>query len=120
MKKSIIITLFISIFSLNTYAQDNLLGTWKTDTDNTLVKIEKQGNSIVGKVISSDNKEAAPGTVIIKETKYEKGILSGQLYLFKKKRWFQTTFEVQGNKLKVTGKLSIMSHTVHWTKVTSK
>ncbi len=113
--KNLIIIIFV-LFTLNVSAQDNVLGIWKTDKDNTLVKIEKQGNSIFGKVISSDDQDVKPGTVIIKEAKQEKGITKGQLYLFKKSRWFQATFEVQDNKLKVTGKWAFISYSVLWTK----
>lgn len=114
MKNLIIIILFL--FGVNASAQDNVSGIWKTDKDNTLVRIEKQGDSFIGKVISSDDKDVKPGTIIIKEGKQEKGIIKGQLYLFKKSRWFQATFEAQGNKLKVTGKWTFITHTVHWTK----
>lgn len=81
-----------------------------------LLELKNRGDSFVGKVISSDDKDVKPGTIIIKEGKQEKGIIKGQLYLFKKSRWFQATFEAQGNKLKVTGKWTIITHTVHWTK----
>jgi len=114
--KKIFFAILLSLFTISVWAQDNLPGIWKTDKDNTLVKIEKQDGLFIGKVISSDDKDVTPGTVVIKDTKIEKGILKGQLYLFKKKSWFQATFKMEGNKLKVTGKWTIFSHSVLWTR----
>ena len=114
--KNLLIALLLSLFGLSLSAQDNLSGTWKTDKDNTLVKIEKQNDVFIGKVISSDDKNVKQGTSMIKDLKLEKGKLKGQIYVLRRKKWYDGSFQVSDDKLTITVTLAFISKSVVWTK----
>jgi len=114
--KHLLVAALLSLLALNLSAQDNFSGTWKTDKDNTLVKIEKQNDVFIGKVISSDDQNTKPGTLIIKDLKAKKGKWEGQIYVAARKKWFNGSFLVSDNQLKITVTLAIISKTVVWTK----
>ncbi|WP_293908289.1 DUF2147 domain-containing protein [Sphingobacterium sp. UBA5670] len=114
--RKILFIAFLSITTLSVSAQDNLSGIWKTDKDNTLVKIEKQQNVFIGKVISSDDKESKPGTLVIKDLKEEKGKLKGKIYVVSRDQWFNGTFQATDKTLKIAVSLAFISKTVEWTK----
>ncbi len=115
MKRLFVATL-LSFFVVNLSAQDYLPGIWKTDKDNTLVRIEKQGDVFEGKVISSDDENIKPGTVMLKDVKSKKEKLEGKIYVPARDTWLEGTFEVSGDKLKITAKIAFISKSVVWTK----
>ncbi len=114
--KSFLIVSLLSINTLSLSAQNSLISSWKTDKDNTVVRIEKQGDVFIGKVISSDDENIKPGTVMLKEVKPKKEKLEGKIYLPERDTWLDGTFEVSGDKLKITAKIAFISKSVVWTK----
>ena len=115
MKNLLIVTL-LSILALNLSAHENLSGTYKTGEDNTLVKIEKQGDVFIGKVISSDDENAKPGTLIIKDLKQKKEKWKGQIFILNRQEWHDATFKIAEDKLTITVTLLFISKSVDWTK----
>lgn len=111
-----LVAILLSLFGLSLSSQDNLSGTWKTDKDNTLVKIEKQNDIFIGKAISSDDKNIKPGTLMIKNLKLKNGKLEGEIYVPNREQWFDGSFQVQNDKMKITVTLAFISKTVVWTK----
>lgn len=114
--KNLLVATLLSLLTLSVSAQDSFSGTWKTDKDNTLVKIEKQNDVFIGKVISSDDQNSKPGTLVIKDLKLKKGKWEGQIYVVSRKRWFNGSFLTSDNQLKITVTLAFISKTVVWTK----
>lgn len=114
--KNLLIAALLSLFGLNLSAQDNLPGIWKTDKNNILVKIEKQNDVFIGKVISSDDENAKPGTLLIKDLRLKKKKWKGQIYILRRKEWHNATFQAADNKLTITVTLVFISKSVVWTK----
>lgn len=114
--KTLLIALLLNLFGLNLSAQENLSGIWKTDKDNTHVKIERQNDVFIGKVISSDDKNIMPGTLMIKKLKLKKEKLEGEIYVPSREQWFDGTFQVSGSNLTITVTLLFISKSVVWTK----
>ncbi len=114
--KSILLTLLITLMGFHLEAQEKITGTWKTEKDNTLVKIEKQNDAYIGKVISSDNENIEPGSLIVRSIKPQKGNMKGQIFIHRWDKWYDGTFQVLDNKMKVSVSISFISKTVEWTK----
>lgn len=114
--------LFIAVLiclssSLTLSAQGNLSGIWNTGNQNTLVKVEKQDNAFLGKIISTDSKNAKPGTLIMKNVKMKNENGVGKLYAPKRKEWYDAKFCLTENKLTITITVGFFSKTVEWTKI---
>ena len=86
--KNIFLILTFSLFSFSLFAQNDLSGNWNTGEKNTIIKIEQQNGVYIGKVVSSDNPEAKPGTLIMKDVKQKKETWTGKLYAAKRGEWY--------------------------------
>ncbi len=114
--KSIFLMTIFSLIVSSLFAQSDITGTWNTGDQNTHVKIENQEEVLTGKIISSDNPKAKPGSLLIKEVKLKRGKWKGQLYAPKKEEWYDAEFTKKGNKLEIVISVGFMSKTVEWTK----
>ena len=116
MRYLVLVTLF-SIVSFPIFAQSDITGTWNTGEQNTHVKIEKENDVFIGKVISSDNPKAKTGSTLVKEVKLKKNKWVGQLYAPKRGEWYNAEFTKKGNILEIEVSVGFMSKLVEWTKV---
>lgn len=100
-------------FSLS--AQSDLTGIWNAGQGNTKIELQQNDDGLIeGKVISSDNPKAKIGKVFLKDIKRKDGEWTGKMYVAKKQKWYDATFERQQDKLEVTLSVGFFSKTLEW------
>lgn len=114
--KNLLILVFCSISLL--FGNDSeLLGVWDTGKDNTKVEIAKINRKLVGKIKSTDNKNAKIGNTILKDIVQDGDEWSAKIYAPKKDDWFDAELEVEESTLEITISVGFMSKTLEWKKV---
>ncbi len=114
--KSILIAVLISFSGITLSAQSNLTGIWNTGNHDTMIKIEKSDDFFCGKIISSGNENAKPGTLIMKNVALKKGKWQGEMYSPQRGEWYDANIVPENNKLIITVSVGFFSKTVEWTK----
>lgn len=114
--KNLILITALSIMSFSVYSQTDLTGQWNTGEKNTIIKIEQQNGVYIGKVVSSDNPKAKPGTLIMKDVKQKKEMWTGKLYAAKRGEWYDAEMNRSTNKLIIEISVGFFSKKVEWTK----
>ena len=112
--RSLYIAILISLYGITLSAQDNLSGIWNTGNQNTVVKIEKYNDYFIGKIISTSNEKAKPGTLIMKDVTLKKGKWIGKMYAPKRDEWYDAEIIPANNKLTITVTVGFFSKTIEW------
>lgn len=115
--RNIFLVTMLSLFSITVFAQTDISGKWNTGNQNTLVKIEKAGDAIIGKIVSSDNSDVRIGSTLIKDVYLKKGKWTGQMFAPRRNEWYDAEFKVKDSKLEITISVGFMSRTIEWNKV---
>jgi uncharacterized protein (DUF2147 family) len=115
MKNLFLVTL-ISLAGSSIFAQSDIVGTWNTGDQNTLVKIEQVDGFYTGIIISSDNDKAKPGTLIMKDVKHKKDKLEGKMFAIRKGKWLDAELHHTEDKLVIIISAGFRNKTVEWTK----
>ena len=114
--KNTVILLFLCFMGSSLLAQDNLLGTWDTGNQNSLIEIYQGNQGYAGKVVSSDNPEAKVGMPIIKDLKCKDGKWTAKLYALKRKECYDAEMVVNDERLKITVSVGFFSKTINWSR----
>ena len=114
MKITILIAL--SIFSYSLFGQSNLIGTWNTGEDNTIIEISEIDRKSAGKIKSSDNPKAKIGNVILKEVNKNGRIWEGKIYAAKRQEWYDADITQKGDVLEIEISVGFLSKTIEWKK----
>ncbi len=117
MNSLLITILFISLSCFSLSASEKFPGIWNTGNHNTVVKIEKKNDVFEGRIISTDSDNAQPGTLIVKDMKYEKGEWIGKIYSPKRDAWYNAAFSMGDETLTITVTVGFFSKTVEWKKI---
>ena len=117
--KKVLLGFVFSLFSLSLLAQIELSGTWNTGDQNTIVEIKQQHGINNGKIVSSNNKKAKPGMLILKDVKLKKGKWEGQIYAPKRGEWYDAELSLSEGKLEIIISAGLLRRTVEWIKVAS-
>ena len=115
MKYTILIA--FSIFAYSLFGQSNLIGTWDTGEDNTIIEITEIDGKPTGKIKSSDNPKAKIGKVILKDVKQKGEIGEGKIYAAKRQEWYDAEITQKGDVLEIEISVGFFSKTVVWKKV---
>jgi uncharacterized protein (DUF2147 family) len=114
--RNVVVLIAISLFSLNSFAQSDVVGEWVVGKQNTLVEIEQHDDIYTGKIISSDNTKVKIGKLMVKELKKVKGKWKGKVYSPKRKEWYDAEFIPKENMLNIKIKVGFFSKTIEWIK----
>ncbi len=110
------ISILFSLSGLTLSAQNNFSGIWNTGNNDTMVKIEKLNDIFSGKIISSNNQNAKPGTLIMKDVALKKGKWKGKLYSPQRGEWYDAEIVPESNRLMITVSVGFFSKTIEWTR----
>jgi hypothetical protein len=111
-----LLTVLISLGSFSLMAQADLSGKWNTGEKNTIVQFEEEKGELMGKIISSDNNKAKPGTLIMKDVVPKGDGWSGKIYSLKRKKWFDAEISASDYFLSVVISAGYHERTIRWTK----
>ncbi len=93
--------LFAIVFCFSYTSENALIGSWKTELDNSVVKIEVKNNVFEGVIIKSDEPKYI-GIKVIKSVYKFEGKYKCQIYDPKVKKYFDATIElINESKLEV-------------------
>ncbi|APG64484.1 hypothetical protein LPB136_03500 [Tenacibaculum todarodis] len=112
--RNVIVLITISLFSINSFAQSDVVGEWVLGEQNSVVKIEQQDGFYCGEIMSSDNPKAEIGKLMVKELKQTKDTWKGKVYSPKRKKWYDAEFVPKENLLEVKIKVGFFSKTMEW------
>ena len=115
MKNIILIVLTICSYSI--YGQSNIIGTWDTGEDNTIIVISESIGKVVGKIKSSDNSKAIIGKSLLKELKKSGAKWEGKIYAAKRQKWYDAILTQKGNILEIKISAGFFSKTVKWKRI---
>ena len=114
MKHLILVLTVLCSFSV--FSQTNIIGTWNTGQNNAKIEIADSSNTIMGKIISSDNPEAKIGQVLLTDLKKEGTHWKGKIYSPKREQWYEAEFFPNENILKIEINIGFFSKTIEWKK----
>lgn len=115
--KPLILTSFLLLLALKTQAQKSIEGVWQTGKDNTIIHVQNIQNEWNGKVVSSDNENASPGKLVIRNMVWNGEIWEGEFYVPPLDSWLDATMEPEGNQAEVTVYVGWFSKSLTWVKM---
>lgn len=108
--------LFAIVFTFSYSSENTLIGNWKTELNNSVVKIEMNNNVLEGIIINSDEPKYIGVKIIQSVYKFE-GKYKCQIYDPKVKKYFDATIELINEskiKVRVSCCLGLFSETYKW------
>lgn len=111
-KAFILLTLFIS---LTAFSQNEIVGTWDTGRENSIVEIYEDNGELFGKIISSDRAEVV-GKINLKNLQNKGDHWEGELFVFKRKSWYDVSIHEDNETLFVVISIGFFEKEVQWPK----
>lgn len=111
-KAFILLALFISLTALS---QDEIVGTWDTGRENSIVEIYENNGELFGKIISSDRAEVV-GKINLKNLQNKGDHWEGELFVFKRRSWYDVAIHKENETLFVVISIGFFEKEVEWPK----
>ena len=115
--RTLIVVLAFSLLGSGLFAESDLVGTWNTGRENTLVRIYEIEKEYYGEIISSDNRKVEIGTQILKDFEKVDDKWKADLFFPKMQRWFTTMIELEDDTLTITISTKTFKRSKVWTRV---
>lgn len=112
----ILIMCFLLATTVTMNAQQSIVGIWNTGKENTKIEIAEVDGLYQGKIISSENKEAPVGKLLLKDVKAVRKGYKGKLFAAKKGEWMDADIKEKNGELSITVSAGFMSKTLEWFK----
>lgn len=114
--KNVLIYAFC-LFTMNAFGQQELLGKWDTQEQQTIVTIDNKSGHLEGRITSSKNPKAPIGRVMLKDLKKKGNQWIGKIYAAKRDQWFDAVISPAKDQLEIKIEVGFFSKTLSWTKV---
>jgi len=111
-KAFLLLALFIS---LTAFSQNEIVGTWDTGRENSIVEIYEDNGELFGKIISSDRAEVV-GKINLKNLQIKGDHWEGELFVFKRKSWYDVAIHEENETLFVVISIGFFEKEVEWPK----
>ena len=111
-KAFILLALFISLTALS---QNEIVGTWDTGRENSIVEIYENNGELFGKIISSDRAEVV-GKINLKNLQNKGDHWEGELFVFKRRSWYDVAIHKENETLFVVISIGFFEKEVEWPK----
>ena len=111
-KAFILLALFISLTALS---QNEIVGTWDTGRENSIVEIYEDNGELFGKIISSDRAEVV-GKINLKNLQNKGDHWEGKLFVFKRRSWYDVAIHEENETLFVVISIGFFEKEVEWPK----
>ena len=108
--KLLFITVLLSFFNISNSPE----GIWIHKEEASRIEIYEDKGKLSGKLISSRHPFLETGIDILKDMEYKDGKWQGKIYIPKKKRWVNASFEQKNNLLFIELNLGYEIQKVHW------
>ena len=107
-----LLALFISLTALS---QNEIVGTWDTGRENSIVEIYEDNGELFGKIISSDRAEVV-GKINLKNLQNKGDHWEGELFVFKRRSWYDVAIHKENETLFVVISIGFFEKEVEWPK----
>ncbi|MGB1112369.1 MAG: DUF2147 domain-containing protein [Schleiferiaceae bacterium] len=111
-KAFILLTLFIS---LTAFSQNDIVGIWNTEKENSIVEIYEDNGELFGKIISSDRAEVV-GKINLKNLQNKGDHWEGELFVFKRRSWYDAAIHEENDTLYLVISIGFFEKEVEWPK----
>ncbi|CAI8162382.1 MAG: Uncharacterised protein [Cryomorphaceae bacterium] len=111
-KAFILLALFISLTALS---QNEIVGTWDTGREKSIVEIYEDNGELFGKIISSDRAEVV-GKINLKNLQNKGDHWEGELFVFKRRSWYDVAIHKENETLFVVISIGFFEKEVEWPK----
>jgi len=111
MKKVIfLLALFISFTA---FGQNDIVGIWNTEKENSIVEIYEDSGELFGKIISSDRAEVV-GKVNLRNLQNKGDHWEGELFVFKRRSWYDVSIHEENDTLYLVISVGFFEKEVQW------
>ena len=100
------------------FAQASIEGRWDTGEQQSRVEISTTAQGITGTIVSSDEPRVV-GKKNLRNLKKVGEHWEGELYAFKRQRWFDLKIEERGDQLELNISVGFFSTQRTWTRLTT-
>ena len=111
-KAFLLLALFIS---LTAFSQNEIVGTWDTGRENSIVEIYEDNGELFGKIISSDRAEVV-GKINLKNLQNKGDHWEGELFVFKRRSWYDVSMHEENDTLYLVISVGFFEKEVEWPK----
>lgn len=111
-KAFILLALFIS---LTAFSQNEIVGTWDTGRENSIVEIYEDNGELFGKIISSDRAEVV-GKINLKNLQNKGDHWEGELFVFKRRSWYDAAIHEENDTLYLVISIGFFEKEIEWPK----
>ena len=94
-----------------------LTGKWATGEDNTVVEVSEVNGVATGRVLSSDNPKAVPGTEVLKNFSESDGVWKGSIYSIAMGKTLNGTITPSAESLAISASIGFIKKNLTWTRV---
>jgi hypothetical protein len=109
-KAFILLALFIS---LTAYSQNDIVGIWNTEKENSIVEIYEDNGELFGKIISSDRAEVV-GKINLRNLQNKGDHWEGELFVFKRRSWYDVSIYEENDTLYLVISVGFFEKEVQW------
>lgn len=109
-KAFILLALFIS---LTAFSQNELVGIWNTEKENSIVEIYEDNGELFGKIISSDRAEVV-GKINLRNLENKGDHWEGELFVFKRRSWYDVSIYEENDTLYLVISVGFFEKEVQW------
>lgn len=95
-------------------AQNDISGIWNTGEDETKIEIKRLESEWKGRVLSSNNSDFKPNTVVLRKLTKKGELWRGQIYAPKRNEWYNVEITQKENLLSLEVSLGFLSRTIEW------
>lgn len=114
-----VITLVFALFiAAPLFAQAFIEGRWDTGEQQSTVEISTTAQGITGTIVSSDEPRVV-GKKNLRNLKKVDDHWEGEIYAFKRERWFDVEIEERGDQLELNISVGFFSTQRTWTRLTT-
>ena len=93
-----------------------LAGQWQTGEKNTVVEVTEVNGVATGKVLSSDDPKAVPGTEVLKKFSESDGIWKGTIYSIAMDKTLNATITPSVDSLAISASMGFIKKNLTWTR----
>jgi hypothetical protein len=109
-KAFILLALFIS---LTAFSQNDIVGIWNTEKENSIVEIYEDNGELFGKIISSDRAEVV-GKINLRNLQNKGDHWEGELFVFKRRSWYDAAIHGENDTLYLIISVGFFEKEVQW------
>lgn len=109
-KAFILLALFIS---LTAFSQNDIVGIWNTEKENSIVEIYEDNGELFGKIISSDRAEVV-GKINLRNLENKGDHWEGELFVFKRRSWYDVSIYEENDTLYLVISVGFFEKEVQW------